>query len=101
MPPIVERMNVKELKEKLNEFPDDMEVLITYRDPVYNDLRIEDYCNVTKSSVHHGNYTTKWQSNIDYYSFEDGGCVYIAGIGGALVAMKVSTEKKEFVILEV
>jgi hypothetical protein len=98
---IVERMNVKELKEKLNEFPDDMEVLITYRDPVYNHLRIEDYCNVTKSSVHHGNYTTKWQSNIDYYSFEDDVCIYRDEIGGKLVAMKVSTEKKEFVILEV
>lgn len=94
-------MNVKELREKLNQFPDDMEVLITYRDPVYWELQIEYEYKLIKSLVKHCTYTTKWQSNIDYYSFEDDTYTYRDEVDGKLVDMKVHTEQKEFVILEV
>ena len=88
-------MNVKRLKELLNTFPDDMEVLIAYGE------RIEDDYDIYQSKVNHCTYTTKWQSNIDFYSFQEETCEYRDEIGGKIVEVSVPMNKKDVVILEV
>lgn len=88
-------MKVKELKEKLNEFPDDMGVLIYYGEQTYDGNII-----LKKKDLYHCNYTTKWQSNIDSYSEYDEPCVYKDDVNGKIVAMKIPMEKKEFIVFE-
>lgn len=88
-------MNIKELKEKLNEFPDDMEVLIDYGNEIYDGEFI-----IIRKDLYHCNYTTKWQSNIDFYSIYDEPAVYKDDVDGKIVEMKVPTEKKEFIIFD-
>ena len=92
-------MNVKRLKELLNTFPDDMEVLIAYKDN-YGEC-IEDYFAIYQSKVNHCTYTTKWQSNFDYYSFREETCEYRDEIDGKIVEVSVPMNKKDVVILEV
>lgn len=92
-------MNVKRLKELLNTFPDDMEVLIAYKDN-YGEC-IEDYFAIYQSRVNHCTYTTKWQSNVDFYSFQEETCEFRDEIGGKIVRASLPTNKKDVVILEV
>lgn len=95
-------MNVKRLKELLNTFPDDLEVLIVYKDN-YGEC-IEDDYTIYQSKVNHCTYTTKWQSNVDFYSFREETCEYRDEdwtIGGKIVEVSVPTNKKDVVILEV
>ena len=87
-------MKVKELIEKLQQYPEDMEVLIDW-DPIYDGEII-----VTKKDLYHCNCTSKFQSNFDFYSEYDEPCVYKDEVGGKIVEIKVPTEKKEFVILD-
>jgi hypothetical protein len=47
------KMNIKHLKEKLNQFPDDMEVLIGDCDWLENEF------NISKIEINHCNYTNK------------------------------------------
>ena len=92
-------MKVKELIEKLQEFPRDMEVLITYKDN-YGRV-IEDDFEIVKFSINHCNYATKWQSCIDYYSFTEETCEYRDEVKGKIVERKIPMTKKDVVIIEV
>ena len=87
-------MKNKDLQEFLKQHPDDMEVLIDY-DTVYDGELI-----IIRKELYHCNYTTKWQSNIDFYSIYDEPAVYKDEIDGKIVEMKIPTEKKEFIILD-
>lgn len=87
-------MKNKDLQEFLKQHPDDMEVLIDY-DTVYDGELI-----IIRKDLYHCNYTTKWQSNIDFYSIYDEPAVYKDEIDGKIVEMKIPTEKKEFIILD-
>lgn len=87
-------MKVKELIEKLQKYPEDMEVLINW-DSIYDGEII-----VTRKDLYHCNCTSKWQSNFDFYSEYDEPCVYKDEVDGKIVAMKVPTERKEFVVLD-
>lgn len=88
-------MKIKDLKEKLNQFPDDMEVLIGDYDCYENEF------NISKRELNHCNYTTKFQSEVDFYSFKEDTCKYKDEIDGKIVVVKIPMERKEFVILEV
>lgn len=88
-------MKVKNLIEKLQKFPDDMEVLISYGDQFYEGEII-----VNRKGLYHCNSTSKWQSNFDFYSEHDEPCVYKDEVDGKIVVMKVPTEKKEFIVLD-
>ena len=88
-------MKIKDLIEKLQEYPDDMEVLINYGDQVYDGEII-----VNRKDLYHCNSTSKWQSNFDFYSEYDEPCVYKDEVDGKIVVMKVPTERKEFIILD-
>ena len=92
-------MNVKRLKELLNTFPDDLEVLIVYKDN-YGERIEEDY-TIYQSRVNHCTYTTKWQSNVDFYSFQEETCEFRDEIDGKIVRASLPTNKKDVVILEV
>ena len=92
-------MNVKRLKELLNTFPDDSEVLIVFKDD-YGECIEGDY-TIYQSRVNHCTYTTKWQSNVDFYSFQEETCEFRDEIGGKIVRASLPTNKKDVVILEV
>lgn len=92
-------MNVKRLKELLNTFPDDSEVLIVFKDD-YGECIEGDY-TIYQSKVNHCTYTTRWQSNFDYYSFREETCEYRDEIDGKIVEVSVPMNKKDVVILEV
>ena len=88
-------MKVKELIEKLQEYPEDMEVLIDYGSQNYDGEII-----VKRKDLYHCNCTSKWQSNFDFYSEYDEPCVYKDEVDGKIIVMKVPTEKKEFIVLD-
>lgn len=87
-------MKNKDLQEFLKQHPDDMEVLIDYNTCYEGELVVK------KKDLYHCNYTTKWQSNIDFYSEHDEDCVYKDEIDSKIVVMKIPTEKKEFIVLD-
>jgi hypothetical protein len=92
-------MTVKELKELLDKYPENVEVLLSS----YGEYQPFDYFesefSLQKIELHHCNYTTKWQSNIDSYSLVVDICEYKDEIDGKIVLVKVPMERKEFVIL--
>lgn len=88
-------MKNKDLQEFLKQHPDDMEVLIDYGNKIYDGELI-----IIRKDLYHCNYTTKWQSNVDFYSIYDEPAVYKDEVDGKIVEMKVPTEKKEFIILD-
>ena len=88
-------MKNKDLQEFLKHHPDDMEVLIEYGGGVY-----DGELTLKRKDLYHCNYTTKWQSNFDFYSEHDEDCVYKDEIDGKIVAIRIPTEKKEFIILD-
>ena len=88
-------MRIKELIEILKEFPEDMKVIIGDCEWYENEF------NVSKIELNHCNYTTKWTSNIDYFSQDEDTCVYKDEIDGKIVSIEIPMKRKEFVILEV
>ena len=88
-------MRIKELIEKLNQFPEDLEVIIGDCDWYENEF------NISKIELNHCNYTNKWSSNVDYFSKNEDTCIYRDEIDGKIVVVKNPMERKEFVILEV
>lgn len=92
-------MKNSHLQEILKTFPDDLEVLIVYKDN-YGECIEEDY-TIYQSKINHCTYTTKWQSNFDYYSFREETCEYRDEIDGKIVRASLPTNKKDVVILEV
>ncbi len=92
-------MKIKHLKEALSQYPDDMEVLIIYKDN-YGE-NIEDEFAIFQSSINYCNYTTKWQSNIDYYSFTEEICDYCDEFDGKKQDVQIPMTKKDVLIIEV
>jgi hypothetical protein len=88
-------MNIKQLIEKLNQFPEDLEVIIGDCDWYENKF------NISKIELNHCNYTNKWSSNVDYWSQDEDTCVYKDEIDGKIVVVKIPMERKEFVFLEI
>ena len=92
-------MKIKYLKETLSKYPDDLEVVILYKDNY--DEHIEDEFSIFPSSLNHCNYTTKWQSNIDYYSFTEKTFEYRDDIGNKICQVHIPMTKKDVLIIEV
>jgi hypothetical protein len=92
-------MKLKYLKALLENYPEDMEVLIVYKDN-YRE-HIEDEFAIRQYPMNYCVYTTKWESNIEYYSFTENTCEYRDEIDGRLVDGEIVMERKEVVILEV
>jgi hypothetical protein len=90
-------MNVKELKEKLNEFPDDMEVIGLTGDAGFF---ISDV-GIYKEDVYYAKYSTFWNRNAEHYSLHDGKSYYCDFIDGETVKLEIPKKKKEFLILQV
>jgi hypothetical protein len=88
-------MKIKDLIKKLNEFPEELEVIIGDCDWYENEF------NISKIELNHCNYTNKWSSNVDYFSEDEDTCVYRDEIDGKIVVVKIPMERKEFVILGV
>ena len=62
-------MNIKELKEKLNEFPDDMEVVIKYYEGEFINNYFHKFVNVEASSLDYYDYSFRG-NDYKYYSDE-------------------------------
>lgn len=93
-------MKVKVLKGVLDKYPDDMEVVISYQG--YEDrFSVEGEFAVLRAEINHCTYTTKWESNVDYYSFVEETCVYADQINGKKVDVQIPMQKKEVLVLEV
>ena len=95
-------MTVKDLKEQLNQFPDDMEVFIKY----YNDYDGEEdslarVLQVYNSIVNHCTYIDWRSNNVEYISLKNDTCVYRdMNRLGNFIDVKLPTNKKEVVILD-
>lgn len=88
-------MKNKDLQELLQQYPDNIEVLIDYGNQIYDGELI-----VKKQNLYHCNYSTRWQNDIDSYSIYEESCVYKDEVDGKIVVMKVPMKKKEFIILD-
>lgn len=62
-------MNIKELKEKLNKFPDDMEVVIKYYEGEFINNYFHKFINVKASFLDYFDYSIRG-NDYDYYSDE-------------------------------
>ena len=62
-------MNIKELKEKLNEFPDDMEAVINYYEGEFINNYFHKFVNVEVSSLDYFDYSIRG-NDYEYYSDE-------------------------------
>jgi hypothetical protein len=87
-------MKAKDLIEKLQKYPEDMEVLINY-DGIY-----DGEITVNRKDLYHCNCTSKWQSNFNFYTKYDEPYVYKDEVDGKIVVVKIPTEKKEFIVLD-
>jgi hypothetical protein len=88
----------KRLQEILSQYPDDFEVILATR-------RKHGYCfenefTIDNMEVNHCSYTTKWQSNIDHYSFVDTKCEYRDEFDGKLVDLEIPMVTKRVIVLE-
>jgi hypothetical protein len=88
----------KRLQELLSQYPDDTEVILVTR-------RKHSYCfenefSIDNMEVNHCNYTTKWQSNIDHYSFVNTKCEYRDEVKGELVNLEIPMVTKRVIVLE-
>lgn len=89
-------MKLKDLKEKLSKYPDDMEVIVSHLDGIEGEFAI------FSSSIYHCNYTTKWQSEIDYYSLnEETWHYYCDEFEGKKQDVQIPMTKKDVLIIEV
>jgi hypothetical protein len=86
-------MKLKHLKALLENYPDDMEVIIGDCDWYEKEF------NISKIELNHCNYTNKWSSNVDYLSQDEDTCEYKDEIDGKIVSIEIPMERKEFVIL--
>lgn len=93
-------MKVKDVKELLNQFPDDMDFIITHDDGEEGDYCYEIEFTLTQESVNHCNYSTTSVNDIDYYSFEDDICLIKDMIEGKWEYIELPMNKKEVVVLE-
>ena len=89
-------MKIKDLKEKLNEYPDDMELLVN------GGYFYSENLNFYKVEISYCEYSTHWNSNARNYSHKTVDThKYQDFIDGKTVSIEIPMEKKEFVILEV
>jgi len=89
-------MKIKDLKEKLNEYPDDMELLVN------GEYFYSENLNFYKDEISYCEYSTHWNSNARNYSHKTADThKYQDFIDGKTVSIEIPMEKKEVVILEV
>ena len=87
-------MKIKELIEKLKEFPEDMELLVELEHFYSENL------NVYKDEISYCEFSTHWNSNARSYKHETVDTLkYQDFIDGKTVSIETPMEKKEFVIL--
>jgi len=90
-------MKVKELIKKLQEYPEDMEVIGNSTDlggpglPIYIYPQELNYCN----------FSTYWNNTAEKFLYEEGLYTFDDYVDGKKVKREVHTEKKTFVILEI
>ena len=90
-------MKIKDLIKKLNEFPEDMELLANVDCFFY----IENF-NFYKDELSYCEYSTHWNSNASNYAHKTVDThKYQDFIDGETVTVKIPMERKEFVILEI
>ena len=87
-------MKIKELIEKLKEFPEDMELLVEGEHFYSENL------NVYKDEISYCEFSTHWNSNARNYSHETVDThKYQDFIDGKTVSIEIPMEKKEVVML--
>jgi hypothetical protein len=88
-------MKIKNLIEKLNQFPEDMELLANVDCFFY----IENF-NLYKDEMSYCEYSTHWNSNARDYAHKTVDTLkYQDYIDGKTVSIEIPMERKEFVIL--
>lgn len=89
-------MKIKDLKEKLNEYPDDMELLVN------GEYFYSENLNFYKDEISYCEYSTHWNSNARNYSHKTADThKYQDFIDGKTISIEIPVKKKEVVILEV
>lgn len=92
-------MKNSELQEILKKYPDDIDVLIGNSDS--DGVFIDDLYDIVKEEVNFANYSTKWQNEIDYYSYgEEDSITYRDELNGKLTEVTIPTTKKEVLLLK-
>jgi hypothetical protein len=90
-------MKIKDLIEKLNQFPEDMELLANVDCFFY----IENF-NLYKDEISYCEYSTHWNSDARHYTHKTVDTLkYQDYIDGKTVSIEIPMERKEFVILEI
>ena len=95
---IRKRLKNKDLQKILMGYPDGMEVLIVYKGS-YREV-LEDDFSVSKTTVNHCNYSSKWENGIDYYSFLEKNFGYKDQVGGEIVDVELAMQTKDVLVLE-
>ena len=87
-------MKIKELIEKLKEFPEDMELLVELEHFYSENL------NVYKDEISYCEFSTHWNSNARNYAYKTVDTLkYQDFIDGKTVSIEIPMEKKEVVML--
>lgn len=87
----------KRLQELLSQYPWDCEVILASSSE--HGYRFENLFSVDSTEINHCNVTTKWESNVDYYSFTDTKCVYRDQVDGKIVELEVPMSKEKVIVL--
>lgn len=86
-------MTNKQLQQILQQYPEDIEILFEENCDYYNEVVIG------KDSLYHFNYTSKFQSNVDYYSKIDEVFEYKDLFNGKIVEVKVKGKFNDFLVI--
>jgi hypothetical protein len=87
-------MKIKELIEKLKEFPEDMELLVN-GEHFYSENLI-----FYKDEISYCKYSTHWNSNAIHYGYKDAdNYKYQDFVDGKTVSIEIPMKKKEVVML--
>lgn len=93
-------MKNSDLQEILKKYPDDIDVLIGNQD--FQGVFIDEFYDVVKEEVNYANYSTKWQNEIDYYSYgEEDFITYRDELNGKITKVTIPTTKKDVLLLKV
>lgn len=88
-------MKVKDVKELLNQFPDDMDFIIIHDGDCF-----ETQFNICQESVNHCTYSTNWENNVERYSIREVIHSYTDYVNGKLVKVELPMNSKEVALLE-
>jgi hypothetical protein len=92
-------MKNKDLQELLKQHPDDMEVVTAH----YNgyEICVDWDFDCRKASLDYATYTSKYESNMEYYDYDKTFIEFVDEVEGKRVIVPVPTTKKDVLILDV